>query len=509
MIEQDLVAAVRALPLNLDEAAAALCLTRVRAAAGVKDRHLRARVAPAAAQAEPLAGMIHLPRRLGGDAGRDVGVTAEDGPADRDAVAGAVHRGAGETGRLGRPEAAEHARDAGYRAGGRLAEDLIVVLSRLHIVKRGGDVLGWREVPRVRLVVLLVGLELVGRPLVPGRVPLVPGDDPARFQQIVDGFEAVVVVEFAVIASRDRVPRGIVLGACVCVVRIVEVQRLLVGSELSLDRRVLEQAAHPPDPLRYTLTLALVGDGINHIQDVLHRRGYADLARGHRGHLGILGLVVAVAGVEEVSFERAAIEDILEKATAVIVNDLHVLPEALVHPADGSKHREVFAHIPVLERGVREVFANLGRVDDLLRVLLVLLDGEEEAVLLHGERVEPYLDVVVAFDGVLKVEDVREHGVGWPVTDPAVVVVYQCLAVVAGHHAERLGDVRCQLQVQHLVDEDAKEVVERCRVRAALGVACGGRARPQPPAIEVVPLAGDLVHPLYGVHRDHVEREGE
>lgn len=219
--------------------------------------------------------------------------------------------------------------------------------------------------------------------------------------------------------------------------------------------------------------------------------------------------MVAAACVEEVSLQRAAVEGGLEEAGVVVVYDLHVLPEALVHPADGAEHREVVACLPVLERGSREVFADLVRVDDLLRVLLVLFDGEEEAVLLHGQRVEPDLDVVVAFDGVLEVEDMREHGVVGPVTDPAVVPVYQRLAVIARHHAERLGDVRGQLQVQHLVDEDAEEVVERHRVRAARGVARGGCARPQPPAVEVVPLAGDLVHPLYGVHRDHVERQGE
>ena len=219
--------------------------------------------------------------------------------------------------------------------------------------------------------------------------------------------------------------------------------------------------------------------------------------------------MVAAAGVEEVSLQRAAVEDLIEEAGAVVVDDLDVLPEALVHMADRAKHREVVAHLPILKWSVREVFADLERVNHLLRVLLVLFDGEEEAVLVHRQRVELDLDVVVAFDGVLEVEDVREHGIVGPVTDPAVVPVHQPFAGVTRHHAERLGDVRCQLQVQHLVDEDAEEVVERRRVRAARGVACGGRARPQPPAVKVVSLARDLMHSLYGVHRDHIERQGE
>lgn len=150
--------------------------------------------------------MVKLARCLGGDAGRDVGVPAEDGPAYRDAVARAVHRRAREAGRLGRPEAPEHARDAGDGAGGRVAEDLVVGLVRLQVVERSRDILGWREVPRVRFIVLLIRHQHLGRPLVPGRVPLIPRDDAARFQQSVDGEEAVVVVELAVLASRDLVP---------------------------------------------------------------------------------------------------------------------------------------------------------------------------------------------------------------------------------------------------------------------------------------------------------------
>jgi len=33
--------------------------------------------------------------------------------------------------------------------------------------------------------------------------------------------------------------------------------------------------------------------------------------------------------------------------------------------------------------------------------------------------------------------------------------------------------------------------------------------REVPAAVEVVTLAGDLVHSLYGVHRDHIEWKGE
>ncbi len=130
VVEQDFVAALRALPLHLDEAAAALGLAGVRAAAGVEDLDLRACVAARAAQFESLAGVVKLTRRLSGDAGRDVRVAAEDGPAYRDAVARAVHRRAWEAGCLGRPEAPEHARDAGDGAGGRLAEDFVVGVVR-------------------------------------------------------------------------------------------------------------------------------------------------------------------------------------------------------------------------------------------------------------------------------------------------------------------------------------------------------------------------------------------
>src|SRR5207247_11179616 len=91
--------------------------------------------------------------------------------------------------------------DAGDGAGGRLAEDLVVVLSRLQVVERGGYILGWREVPRVRFIVLLVRHQHLGRPLVPGRVPLIPRDDAARFQQSIDGEKAVVVVELAVLVA--------------------------------------------------------------------------------------------------------------------------------------------------------------------------------------------------------------------------------------------------------------------------------------------------------------------
>src|SRR5262249_50303576 len=137
----------------------------------------------------------------------DVWVTAEDGPADRDAVAGAVHRGAREAGRLRRPEAPEYARDAGDGSGGSLAEDLVVVVSsRLHVVERSGDVLGRRDVPRVGFVVRLIRHQHFGGPFVSGRVPLVPGDDAARLQQGVDGFEARVVVDRAVLGPRDVVP---------------------------------------------------------------------------------------------------------------------------------------------------------------------------------------------------------------------------------------------------------------------------------------------------------------
>ena len=130
VIEQDFVAALRALPLHLDEAAAAFGLAGVRTAAGMEDLDLRARVAARAAQFEPLASVVKLTCRLNGDAGRDVGMAAEDGPTYRDAVARAVHRGTWEAGCLGRPEAAEHARDAGDGASRRLAENFVVGVVR-------------------------------------------------------------------------------------------------------------------------------------------------------------------------------------------------------------------------------------------------------------------------------------------------------------------------------------------------------------------------------------------
>src|SRR6185369_15626698 len=85
VVGQSLVAALRALPLHLNETAAALGLACVRAAAGVEDLDLRARVA-AVAQLESLAGVVQLTYRPGGDAICDVGIAAEDGPAYRDAI---------------------------------------------------------------------------------------------------------------------------------------------------------------------------------------------------------------------------------------------------------------------------------------------------------------------------------------------------------------------------------------------------------------------------------------
>src|ERR1051326_4852149 len=64
----------------------------------------------------------------------------------------------------------------------------------------------------------------------------------------------------------------------------------------------------------------------------------------------------------------------------------------------------------------------------------------------------------------------------WPVTNPAAVIVHQSLTGVTRHQAKRLADVRGELQVQHLVDEHAEEVVERGCVRTARGIACGRRA---------------------------------
>ena len=87
MIEQSSGTALRTLPLHLDETATALGLAGVRAATGVKDFDLRARVGARAIQCQSLAGVVKLTRRLGLDAGRDVRLPAEDGPADRDAVA--------------------------------------------------------------------------------------------------------------------------------------------------------------------------------------------------------------------------------------------------------------------------------------------------------------------------------------------------------------------------------------------------------------------------------------
>ena len=124
------------------------------------------------------------------------------------------------------------------------------------------------------------------------------------------------------------------------------------------------------------------------------------------------------------------------------------------------------------------------------RHLLRLFDREEELELILGHRADIDADVLVLLS-ILEVDDIRDDGEGRPVADPAVIGVLQRRAGIGRGDADRGRDIGRELQVQHLLDEDRKNDVERLLVGGL-----GGGSEPQSAFVEIIPLRGDLVHPL-------------
>jgi hypothetical protein len=116
------------------------------------------------------------------------------------------------------------------------------------------------------------------------------------------------------------------------------------------------------------------------------------------------------------------------------------------------------------------------------RLFFRLLDGEEQFALVGVQRFE--VDAhVPEVAGVLQVDDVGNDRQPRAIAFPAVPRGLQLAAGERRRDAERGGQVGRHLQVQHLLDEDAENDVERLFVGAAR---CGAGSHPGPFASLVI-----------------------
>ena len=287
--------------------------------------------------------------------------------------------------------------------------------------------------------------------------------------------------------------------------RIIGAQRDVARPIVDIHR--LEQL----DRRAQQMPFALIGDRIHHRPHL----GEGDVPVGGRDRrLEAHELAHGMAGgeaVEQVVLLRLGVERLRPQRDAVVIAQRQIIDIALVHPADRAEHRQRVALLPAFEGRLGEVFA-LG--DRGARILFGLLDDAEQLDPLPVERadVDANLDIFrargVVINGVAKIDDVRDRCHVRAVAAPAMVGRLECGAGEARDDSERRRHIGGELEVQHLLDEDREDDVERLliavgRPRRSLG------AGPEPAGIEIRVAARDRVHALDRIEARHVERDGE
>ncbi len=480
----------------------------------MEHRHRRAVVSPRLAGGrgviDPLAGVVEGVGDRRVEADGKVRTLAEHRPADGHPVARAGHRREGEADRraglgLGVPELVQHRGHPGDGADRGLAEELEIVRragrGMGQLVQGGGDLYGGGDlgIGRRRMA---GDLEVLANP------GTVLGQERRPGHHLVDHaqhlLEALVMILAVVVAAggggrRRLEPAGVAVG------RVVGFQRRH-GRPVPVLHRQQVQLQQPRALLQHA-AFALVGDGVHHGAhlgegDVLVGQGHGGFEAHELPH-GVAGAEV----VEQVVLLAARIVDLIPEAASVRILQVEVVEIALVHPTDGAERRQGLARLPVGEGRLGEVLPELVLPDVAAGVVGGLFYGQEQLQLLATEGGHVHRDAGEG-GGVLQVDDVGDGAGGRRVTGPAVVGVLQGRAGEVRGQADGGGHVGGQLEVQHLLDEHREDDVEGLFVG---GGRMGHRRQPgpQPPLVEGVSGAGDLVHPVDGIEAGHVERDGE
>ncbi len=445
---------------------------------------------------------------------REIRRLARHRPTHRHAVAGADHgRHRERHGALSLdnrvPVIVQNGRDARDGADGDLAERLVCRRIGGHVIHRLGRLIGagQRFVQRRRHASRLED-EIVRGPFAVRLEPVRPGHD--LLQEIVLDLDEALIVAFGVARkARFGIIRRHQLSVLV-VARIVRLHRDIARLVFLLHLLRLQRGKEKLALLEeQRAALALVGDGVHHVQHLLERDIGIDLGDG-RLEAGEFAHRMAAGDeiVEHVVLlhRRLRIKRVPQRA-AVGIFRLQIGAIAAIHVADGTEERQRVALLPIVERDFGEVFLLRPRLQKGLRFLFRFFDRDEKLDRLPVERADIHRNLVVG-QRVLQVDDVRDGGFVRAVAGPAVEFVLQRGPGEDGRHADRGRHVGGKLQMDHLLHEDRKDDVE-CLFIGGLRRGRRRRTRPLPAGIEVVAGRRDLMEALDRVKRGHVERDGE
>ena len=384
---------------------------------------------------------------------------------------------------------------------------LFQAIQRAGDVFRAGDIAGRRG-----RVVVGVGQQLGGPDMALG-VPLRPGEDVLELRT--QRFKALVMAFRGVRGARLGVGRRRWL-TCAIVRRVIRFQRravFAVGLGHVFERACAQMTTVGVQPLADVVAFALVGDRHHDVQ----RSVQPQLGVGQRrlaqqgGTVRVFFLRMALAGgVEQIALHRRLAAGLLRGAhlgpqrLSILILQRQIARQAFIHMANGAKHRQRIAGLPVGERRLREILA---RAQFIARLFFWLLDGAHEINLVVVQRLQIHPGVLIA-GGVLEVDNMRNHRFVRAITGPAPVGVHQRRGGEIRLHPQRGGDIAGHLQVQHLLNEHAEHQIEGF-FRRRLRLGAGRRARPLAALVILDALAVDLVRALNRIHSAHVQRNGE